>query len=184
MNNLKGYKMVTTTPISVTASHYPGIERQNNETRDRVIIRRKTVDERLQDFFENSKEGDRQPLENFRGDRKIEAYRGKGFVNKVTTKLPTETTPKIEFIRYMKEVPIKGSAKPNFVDHATIMITNEGRGIFQVYKQAPGTSDTSILVKVFRTYHQSVQRFFSSVAEMRQDKYIMSLLKQITKKLV
>ena len=80
----------------------------NNANTNPIAPRRKTVDERLHDFFENSRIKERRPLENFRGDRKIEAYRGKGFINKITTKLPTETTPKLELIRNMTEVMIDG----------------------------------------------------------------------------
>ena len=176
--------MATVTPISATANNYHrNVRTQHPDRSEQIVTRRKTVDERLEDFFRNSKEGEWRPLENFRGDRTIEAYRGKDFVNKITTKLPTEKTPHLQFIRFMKEVPIKGSSKPNFVDHAAVLIANKGRGIFQVFRQAPGTDDRSICVNVFRTYNQSVRRFFDSVADMRQDKYIMSLLAQITKKI-
>lgn len=152
----------------------------NQDNTRPIRTRRKTVDERLQDFFENSKINERRPLENFRGDRKIEAFRGKGFINKITTKLPTETTPKLEFIRNMQEVVING--KRTYLDNATILISNEGRGMFQVYRNVLGESDKGICVKVFRTYHQSVRRLFNSFADMRQDKYIMSLLSQIMHK--
>ncbi len=152
----------------------------NNANTNPIAPRRKTVDERLHDFFENSRIKERRPLENFRGDRKIEAYRGKGFINKITTKLPTETTPKLELIRNMKEVMIDG--KRTYLDNATVLISNEGRGIVQVYRNVLGETDKGICVKIFRTYHQSVKRFFDSFADMRQDKYIMELVTNIAKK--
>lgn len=150
------------------------------------VARRKTVDERLEDFFKDSRIGERRRLENFRGDRKIEAYRGKqngqDFINKLTTKFETETTPELYLIRNMKPVKESGSKTPRWLDNATVLVVDKGRSQVQVYRDTLGKSQDGILVKIFRTYNQSVIRHFESFAHMRQDKYIMGLISKMTKK--
>jgi len=173
--------MVTAVPMSA-AMRKGTVAHSFFESRKPVITRRKTVDERLEDFIENSKIAERRPLENFRGDRRIEAYRGKGYINKITIKLPTENTPQLELIRNMKPVINKNGKKAMYVDNATVLVADGGRGIVQVFRKAPGTTEQGICVKIFRTYHQSVKRFFDSFADMRKDKYIMGLISKMTNK--
>lgn len=146
---------------------------QNNE--EKPLNRPKSINERFEDFKRDGKIGERRPLEHFNGIRKVEAYKGKGYVNKITEKLTT--TPKLELIRNMGILP--GSKPPVYVDNNTVLMANGGRDIVHFLRMEMGKPEEGFIIKIFRRDQDSLRRIFKTFSDMRQDKEIMGILKEI-----
>lgn len=146
--------------------------------------RPRTIDERLQDFFVTGKIGETRRLENYNGKRIIEAFKGPGgYVNKITIK-ENQPVP-YELIRNM--IPVPGTKPVKYVDACSKLVVGNGAAFVEFRQMEPGNKEAGLLVRITRYIDDvpdQLAEIYKTFEEFRRDKTMMTMLEEISKKVL
>lgn len=132
----------------------------------------------LNNMFRVMKKNTSARLENFNGERRITAYRGHNYMNKITRRLDTDFD--LYMVRHMRDMgPDKNHPD---LKNAVLFFHTYDADVY-IYFDKWGDSTKGIHLEVDRRDgFEAYQRKFSSCAELRQDNHFLRMLRKFTGK--